>query len=118
MRKINLKNYTVRGYNRKKDEMEDVPYLVKDSIINILLATGEITKQRLDKASLLRNHLIAQKIENAKNFVLLEESEFNIIDRAFESFQGFGKNEVELCLRIDEAKKKTVDVKEKGKKNK
>jgi len=110
MRKINLKNYTVEGYDRENDKLIQVPYDVKKSIVNILLVTGEITKQRLDKASLLRNNLIAQKILSAKDFVLIEESEFRIIDQAFNSFQGFGKNEVELCKRIDEAE--TVEVKE------
>jgi len=112
--KINLKAYTVEGFDGKK--MIQVPYDVKKSIENILLATGQATNQKLPMSALLRNAKLAQKILDAKDSVLLDENEFRLVKASFDAFQAFGKNEVELCKRIDEAK--TVEVKEKKEKKK
>jgi len=111
-RKINLKVYTVEGFDPKKGVIK-VPYDVKKSLDNILLATGEATSQRLGYREALRNATIGQKILSAEDSVLLPESEFQIILRSVESYKGYGKNEVELLKRIDEAE--TVDVKEEKK---
>jgi len=112
MKKINLKNYTVEGFSEGK--IVQIPYDVKKSIENILLATGEVTSQRLPMSDLLRNARLAQKILAAKDSILLEDSEFRLVESAFKAFKLFGKNEVELCKRIDEVE--TVEVKEKKKK--
>jgi len=114
MKKINLKNYTVEGFDAKKNIMIQVPYDVKKSIENILLATGQVTSQRLPMSDLLRNARLADKILAAKDSILLEDSEFRLVEAAFKAFKLFGKNEVELCKRIAEVE--TVEVKEKKKK--
>lgn len=113
MRKINLKQYMIETID-ETGKVIKVPYDVKRSIENILLATGPYTKQTLSMVDLLRNARIAEKVLAAKDFILIEEHEFQIIKESFEAFRKFGINEVELCKRIDEAE--TVEVKEKKQK--
>lgn len=115
MKKINVKNYSIKVPT--PEGIKDLPYDVAKSIENVLLATGDMTGQRLSMSELLRNARIGQKISGGveKGFALLEEAEFNEIKKAFEAFRGFGINEVELCRRITEAEDVQVEVKEKKK---
>lgn len=98
--------------------IREVPYDVAGSIENILLATGNMTSQRLSMVDLLRNARVAEKVKASidKGYVLLEESEFIILKNSFDAFSGYGINEVELCKRIE--KSETVEVEEKKRKGK
>jgi len=114
LRKINIKDYeievtTLEG--RKK-----IPYGVVTSIENVVLATGQMTSQRLSMPQLLEAANVIEKIKAQvkekpkQGYVLLEDADFNIIKKGFDAFSGFGLNEVELCKRIASAEE--VKVKE------
>jgi len=117
MKKINIKAYTIEVLT--ESGVRNIPYNVTSSIENILLATGQMTSQRLTMAETLANARVAEKIKAAEKqgYVLLEDSEFSKVDKAFKAFSGFGKNEVELCKRIEEVEDiKPEDIKIKKKK--
>ena len=86
-------------------------YLVKESIENVLLANGSFTTQQLSMPELLRNARIAEKIKSGSDEILLEDSEFETLKRAFSAYRGFGKFDVELLRRIEAVE--TVEVQEK-----
>jgi len=93
-------------------DVQKEPFNVCESIVNILLATGPATTQRLTKTQVLARDKIARKLLSCKeSHILLEEEEFREIDDAFNAFSGFGRHEVELCKRIAETE--TVEVEEK-----
>ena len=111
MRKLNLAPYDLIGRNEAGEEVS-LPYNVKKSIEQIMLATGELTNQRLTMAELLRRADIARKIADCKkDHILIEENEYQYVKAGFDAFKGFGVNEVELCRRIEGAE--TVEVTEK-----
>lgn len=117
MRKLVLTKYKVRSFDRKVGKEVMVDYDVRRSIENVMCASGQMTNQRLSMPDLLRNARIAQKITSCKkDFLLIEESEFQHLKASFNAFQAFGINEVELCKRIDTAE--TVEVQEKKEKKK
>ena len=118
MKKINIKDYTVELPTTEGNK--EVPYSVVTSIENVVLATGQMTSQRLTMAQTLEVARIIEKVKaqekEGKGFALLEDADFNKIKVGFDAFSGFGKNEVELCKRIAEVE--TVKVKEDKKINK
>lgn len=105
MRKINLKDYIVtrrvpdNGNPGKTVEIE-IPYHVKDSILNLMF----IPQLRLTGAELVKQNVLAMKLENCKeDEIVIEEEEYSRIKKAFDTFQGFQRNDVELVTRILEA---------------
>lgn len=104
MYKLNLKPYKVD--NGKGGEAD---YDVKQSITTILFAPA----QQLDGKSLIDTSKVSDKIENAKDEVLLEDSEYNIVKEAFRKFKGLGKTEIELAKRVEEAEQVEVEAKNK-----
>lgn len=117
LKKLNLKPYSVQISTPKG--ISKVPYSVVQSIENVMMAKGDITIQRLTMSELLRNARIMEKIKantEKDQTVLVEDADYRIIRKAFDSFRGFGLNEVELCKRVDGAK--TVKVKEANKEGK
>ena len=113
MRKLNLAPYMIRaGINPEDGSDIIVPYDVKRSIENVMLATGEMTTQKLNMSELLRRADTARKIADCPDDeILIEEHEYNFVKKGFDAFTGFGLNEVELCRRIENAE--TVQVEEK-----
>jgi len=98
MRKLDVRNYTVQDLEGKAQ-----PYKVKESIVLVLLASGPVTTHQLNMRELLDRAKIKDKIEKAKDFVLLEDAEFAQLKDAFESYRGYGPFEVELCKRVENA---------------
>ncbi len=101
MRKLNLKDYTVTGKVRSGDgnliEIE-APYHVKDSVLNLMF----IRELQLSGAELVKQNVLAMKLETCKrDEILLEEEEYQRIKRAVDTFRGFGRNDVELVTRIN-----------------
>ncbi len=113
MRKLNLKNYTVEMKvpdQKNPGQMieAEFPYSVKDSILNLLF----IPDLQLNGAELVKQNVLAMKLEQCKeDGILLENEEYGRIKRAFDTFKGFGRNDVELVTRINEAE--VVEVKTK-----
>jgi len=112
MKKLNIAPYTIQIQDMN-GKFKEAPYNVAMSIESIMLAAGPMTEQRLNNVSLLKKARVAEKIKDAEEqgFVLLEDSEFLEVTTSFKVFSGYGKNEVELCRRIEAAE--TVEVKEK-----
>lgn len=99
MRKLDLSDYTVRVRNEKQ-EWEDVPYEVKDSLVELLLARD----LNLSGRSLLEHDEVARKIRNcADGAVLLEEKEWDMVVSAVETIKGLGRPDVDLVRRIFDA---------------
>lgn len=113
MRKLNLKDYTVKIKMPDKmspgQEIEaELPYHVKDSILNLLF----IPQLQLSGAELVKQNVLAIKLEQCKeDDILLEDEEYNRIKKAFDTFKGFDRNAVELVTRINEAE--VVEVEQK-----
>jgi len=113
MRKLNLKDYTVKvdvpdQVNPGKLIKTEFPYQVKDSILNLMF----IPALQLNGAELVKQNVLAMKLEQCKeDEILLEDEEYNRIKRAIDTFKGFGRNDVELVTRINKAE--VVEVKTK-----
>jgi len=113
MRKLNLKNYTVivdvpDQMNQGQLMKAELPYQVKTSLLNLMF----IPDLQLNGAELVKQNVLAMKLETCKeDEILLEDEEYNRIKRAIDTFKGFGRNDVELVTRINEAE--VVEVKSK-----
>lgn len=89
-------------------EFLDVPYEVKDSLIELLFARD----LALTGVELVERDEIAQKIAKCEDgYVLLEDAEWAKLNRATEVVKGLGRSDVELIKRIVNAEK--VEVEEK-----
>lgn len=86
-------------------------YAVKDSMINILFTLRVPAREAYEKRDPL-----AKKLSLYDDEVLLQTEEYTMLLKAFEQFQGAGRNEAELLKRVFEAEE--VEVEEKKKKKK
>jgi len=113
MRKINLRNYTVRikipdQMNPGRTADAELPYGVRDSLLNLLF----VPALQLNGAELVKQNVLAMKLEQCReDEILLEDEEYNRIKRAADVFKGFGRNDVELVLRINDAEVVEVEPK-------
>ena len=113
MRKLSLKNYTFKV--KVPDKMNEgqlmeaeYPFPVKDAILNLMFNPA----LQLNGAELVKSNVLAMKLEQCEeDEILLEDEEYSRIKKAVDSFRGFGRNEVELVTRINEAK--VVEVEQK-----
>ena len=99
MRKLDLTDYQytqkVQNPVRGVEEVT-LPYLVKDSILNIMF----LPDLRLQGAELVRQNILAIKIEQSTDFVMLEEEEYERVKKAAESYKAQSRADVELIDRI------------------
>lgn len=92
---------------------EPKPYNVKESMVSCLLHPAlKLTGREL----LLRNKL-ASRIEEAEiiegnGFILVEEEDYRKLQQAFETIEGFTKNDMELVRRVLDAEEIEVSEKE------
>ena len=113
MRKLNLRDYTVKKVipdqaNEGQLVGVEFPYKFKDSVL-LLLFSREL---QLDGAELVKQNVLAMKLEQCKNDeILLEEEEYQRVKKAVAVFKGFKRDDVELVTRINEAE--VVEVKTK-----
>lgn len=113
MRKIILKNYTVKRkvpdkMNLAKEIECELPFFVKTSILNVMF----IPELLLSNADLVRTNILAMKLEQCKeDEIILEEEEYQRLKKAFDTFRGFNRDAMELVSRINEAE--MVEVKTK-----
>lgn len=100
MRKLDLRNYdyTQKVQNPVKGLVDEVtmPYLVKDSILNILF----LPQLGLQGAALVKQNVLAIKIEQAGDEVILEEEEYERIRRAAEAYPAQSRADVQFIDRI------------------
>lgn len=109
MRQINLANYSVR-LRDEAGEYKDVPYEVKDALVEILFARS----LGLSGAEILERDDLAHKIiDCVDGKVLLEEDEWSKFVTAINTIKGLGRTDVELVRRITEAPKIEVEEKKK-----
>lgn len=99
MRKLNLRNYDVTQKVRGGDgEVIEVtaPYNVKDSIINIMF----LPMLALKGAELVRQNVVAMKIDQCTDEVVLEEAEYDRVKAAVEAYPAQSRADVEFVDRI------------------
>jgi len=109
MRRVKLDNYFVT--QKAPDNMNPgkiidykLPYQVKDSILNLMF----IKELQLTSAELVRQNMLAMKIESCKDSdILLEDAEWERLKRAINTFKGFSREDTELVTRILEAEEVT-----------
>ena len=105
MRKLSLTDYTVKmkvpdNMNPGKEIELELPHHFKDSVLNLMF----IRELQLSGAELVKQNVLAIKIETCKDDeILLEEEEYQRIKKAVDVFKGFNRNDVELVTRINEA---------------
>ena len=106
MRKIDLTDYDVKG--KVPDQRNPMglpldtvmPYHVVDSIVNVMF----IRELQLQGAELLKQQMLAMKLEECKeDSITLEDAEYERIKKAFDTYKGFTRPDVELVSRILEA---------------
>lgn len=110
MRKIVTSDYKVKARSLESGDIIDAPYSVKESLVSVLF----LPELQLSAVALLEQNKLANKIHDSKDgVVLLEDSEYERVEKAIKTVKGLGKNDVEFVRRILEAE--TVDVEEKTK---
>lgn len=105
MRKLDVTNYTVTEV--RAEGKVTLPYDTKEALITCLFHPS----LKLSAREVLIRNQIGAKIEGAKGFVLLEETEYEKLRTAVDSIEGFSKNEVELINRVFNAEVVQVEVK-------
>jgi len=100
MRKLNLENYQVTEKVRNpvtgRAEEFTLSYNVKDSILNILF----LPTLQLVGATLVKQNVLAIKIEQSEGEVLLEEEEYQRVVAAANAYPAQGRSDVGLIDRI------------------
>ena len=99
MRKLDLTDYqwTEKVQNPAKGVEEiTLPYRVKDSILNIMF----LPQLGLQGAELVRQNVLAIKIEQAGDEVILEEEEYQRVKKAAETYIAQSRADVQLIDRI------------------
>ncbi|MBA7702343.1 hypothetical protein ES703_111107 [subsurface metagenome] len=106
MRKLNLADYMAKiKISDPENPMEEIkevefPYHVRDSILNLMFSP----QLQLSNAEVVKQNVLAIKLEQCNDGeVLLEDEEYDRIKKAFDIFRGFGRPDVELVKRINEA---------------
>ena len=113
MRKIDLTNYDIKTKVPNSDPMglpldAVMPYHVVDSIVNVMF----IRELQLQGAELIKQEMLAMKLENCKeDSIILEDTEYERIKKAFDTYKGFTRPDVELVRRILEAEEVEVETK-------
>lgn len=110
--KINLKNYinTIIIINDKGDSIEkEKVYKVKNTLAFILCHQS----LKLVGFEFYKNGKLGDKILNCKDeFITLSQEDYDRLRKAFDIFQGFGRNDSELVSRIYEADQIELNSKE------
>jgi len=99
MRKLDLRDYQVTQKVRGGDgDLVEVtaPYKVKDSILNIMF----LPALELRGAALVKQNVLAMKIEQSDEEVILEEEEYERVRAAAMVYPGQSRADVGLIDRI------------------
>lgn len=98
MREIDVQRYPVKAMT--PEGVKEVPYDVQASMVNVLFA-----QERMKAVEVLKRHAIAEMIRKAEGSVLLEEADYEVLKGAFDAFEGWREQDVELIQRVLEAPK-------------
>ena len=110
MRKIRLENYMVKS-PMPDGSFEPKPYNVKESMVSCLLHPAlKLTGRELLLRSKLTDQIEEAEIVGGHGFILVEEADYRKLRQAFETIEGFTKNDRELVQRVLEAEE--IEVKE------
>ena len=96
---MNLRDYeTTQKVASGTGEIVDLtaPYQVKESVINILF----LPSLKLVGAALVKQNVLAMKIERAKDEVMLEEEEYERVVAAVNVYSARSRSDVEFVDRI------------------
>lgn len=99
MRQLDLTSYpwTQKVLDGKGEIVEiTAPYNVKDSILNIMF----LPSLGLRGAELVRQNILAMKIEQSDGAVMLEEEEYDRVKRAADQYVAQSRADVGLINRI------------------
>ena len=102
MRKLDLRDYEVtqrvRVNTKNGSEVQVItgPYHVKDSILNIMF----LPALQLKGAEMVKQNVLAIKIEQAGDEVMLEDAEYERVKRAAELYPCERRADVEFIDRI------------------
>ena len=100
MRKLNLKNYEfeqkVMNPVKGQPDSMSLTYQVKDSILNILF----LPALQLKGAALVKQNILAIKIEGCTDEAVLEEEEYERLVKAVNAYPAQGRIDVEFIDRI------------------
>ncbi len=93
---MDMRPYTVK-VKRSSGEIEEVPYLIKDSLVEILFNR----ELNLNGSKVIKQNILAEKILAAEGDELeLEDEEYERIEHALSVVNGLGRNDVEFAQRI------------------
>lgn len=116
MFKIRLDTYIVQMAN-EAGALVPTPYKVKESLVSCFLHPAlSLTGRELLLRAPLATRIEEVKIVEGKGEILVEDSDYEKLQQAFETIQGFTRSDMELVRRVLEAEK--VEVKEKEGKEK
>ena len=96
MRTLNTSNYPL--VLRDPDRPEVAEYDVRTTLANLLFGP----QLQLSGAEAIKQDDLARKIMDSNGTTLLEEEEFQRLQRAVEAFRGYTRNEVPLLRRVAE----------------
>jgi hypothetical protein len=75
---------------------QETPYDVKGSMRLILFHS----EQRLSALDLLENNKVAEKIMAANESILMEKGDYDRLKKAFDTFHGYSRQDVEMVDRV------------------
>lgn len=99
MKQLNLKPYDF-GYDGQEGKKESISIIVQDELSDLILNI----QLQLNGPALLENHKVSTKIkEETKDYILLEETEYQVLVNSLTTIKGFSEARVELVRRVLEA---------------
>lgn len=108
MRRINLENYTEVVRDEESGKEIELPYPVKESMIDVLMSR----ELGLSSTELLDREDLARKIRDCPDgAILVEEEEWNKLQKAINTIKGWCRTDIQFLHRIIDAP--VVEVEEK-----
>jgi len=109
MRRINLENYTEMVREEVSGQIVELPYPVKDSMVDVLLSRelGLSAREALGREDL------ARKIKDCPDgTILIEENDYTKLVTAIDTIKGWSRTDIEFLKRITEAPEVEVEEKQ------
>ncbi|MBE9570161.1 MAG: hypothetical protein IMF11_06025 [Proteobacteria bacterium] len=108
MRKIQLGNYMVQMQN-PEGKLAPTPYRVKESLVSCFLHPSlRLTGRELLLRSKLATRIEEAEIKKGNGYILVEDTDYHKLKKAFETIEGFTKSDMELVRRVLEAEEVQV----------